>query len=270
MAAMPRPLRLAAPVALVALASLACGGESVAPSRSPVGTTAPAPTATVSPAAASPTETRPAVSPTPAAEGTVRLPRDAPRTFDRFVDAEDVPPEALAPPGAVVGSRWTGVVETTSRHATAPALAFTWSRGDPAAPESGLEVWIRSDTTEQPPWRVVFAFTDPPRAGVLGVRFETADVTHDRSTDLLSFESQGGSGACGVWRVISMHVETVDEIYRVQACDTEVRIAGGDLAVREAVYRPDDAHCCPSAYRTTTSRWTGRRWNVVSTSTTPA
>jgi hypothetical protein len=123
-------------------------------------------------------------------------------------------------------------------------------------------VWQRVDDAARP-WTVAFAFTDPPSEGVFGVRFESGDLTGDRSPDLLTFEDLGGSGGCGIWRVIGMQAGSYAEIYRTQTCDTDVRISSGNLAIRRAVYQPGDAHCCPSAYRITTLGWDGARWRVL-------
>ena len=59
------------------------------------------------------------------------------------------------------------------------------------------------------------------------------------------------------------------EIFRREACDTQIAIAGGDLRIREAVFRPDDPHCCPSAFRESTLRWNGTSWEVVSSEVVP-
>ncbi len=162
----------------------------------------------------------------------------------------------MAPRGATLGGTWRAEASGVD------AVAFAWSRPDGA---SGFEVWSHGPDA----WRVVYAFTDEPPTDVLGVTFDTGDVTRDATADALTFESTGGSGACGTWRVVAI-ASGAEEIWSRAGCDTDVRIVGGDLAVREAVYQPDDPHCCPSAYRTTTSRWARTRWKVVSRSTTPA
>jgi hypothetical protein len=263
----PMAARLALAL-LFALTATACGGEPAPTSSTsrPVTVTTTATTSTPGPPA---TET-PAETATPGAPGRVRLPADAPRTFDGFVDAADLRLASLAPPGASVGSGWRGTVLTSSGNATTQVVVFSWSRGDALDPESGLEVWERRDTTAEPPWRVAFAFTDAPGSGVLGIRFETGDLTGDRSMDVLSFEDIGGSGACGTWRVVAMNVASYREVYRDETCDTDVRITGGDLLMRAAVYRAGDAHCCPSAYRITRQHWDGEAWTVADRSTEPA
>ena len=251
---------------LLFVAGAACGGEPAASPSPPLVTTSLTP----NPSTTSPASSPSASSPTPSLAGEVRLPPDAPRTLDEDVDARDLTLDTLAPPGARIGSSWRGDVLTPSSNATAQAAAFSWSRGDAFEAETGVEIWERSDTTSGAPWRVVFAFTDQAHSGVLGVRFETGDVTGDRSPDLLSFEDLGGSGACGIWRVIAATVGSYLEIYRAQTCDTEIRIADGDLLRRAAVYEAGDAHCCPSAFRITRLHWNGEAWQIADRSTEPA
>jgi hypothetical protein len=199
----------------------------------------------------------------------IDVPPDAPRTFGEDVDPSDLPLPELLPSGATPGASWAGSV-SSGADATAQVLVVSWSRGTTPAAEVGLEIWERSDGPGAEAWRVAFAFTDPAGAGVLGVRFDVGDLTGDGSPDVLSFEDIGGSGACGTWRVIETSVGGYAGRYRRQTCDTEVRIVGGDLQVRTAVFSPDDAHCCPSAYRTTTLAWNGSSWDVVERTTEPA
>ena len=146
-------------------------------------------------------------------------------------------------------------------------IALTWLDEEPSGRRTGLVVWQRF--ADPPIWRAVYAFTDPPRKGVFGIRVDTGDVTGDRTSDLLSFEDVGGSGACGTYRVIATTVGDASEIFRRDTCDTEIAISRGDLRVREAVYRPDDPHCCPSAFRTTVLRWNGASWQEISSEVVP-
>jgi hypothetical protein len=254
-------LRSVAAVAAVAVLSATACGEgsgdaSTAPSsRASIdgGTTAPA--------------SAPA-SPTASAE-TLDLPADAPRTFASDVDAAALPIEELVPRDADVATTWVGSI-TSSTGVGPNAVVVSWARRGAPPTESGLEVWEHVHPDEGSPWRVAYAFTVGAGSGVFGVRFETGDVTSDDSPDVLSFEDLGGSGACGVWRVIQMHVGAVHEIYRKHTCDTVLLISSGDLRRRSAVYAPGDAHCCPSSYRSTTLRWNGTGWDVLERTTEPA
>jgi hypothetical protein len=260
-----RPRRLHATATVVLLSAAACGGAGSASSAASGSSSAPA-TTTTSPAGTG----APVSSEPPASGGAIELPEDAPIAFDSNVDANDLPFEDLVPPGANVGATWVGSITTTNAHESTSAAVVAWSRGDLSSAESGLEIWERFDTTVGDRWRVAYAFTDPAGSDVLGVRFETGDVTGDRSPDVLSFEDVGGSGACGIWRVIRMNVGAEAEIWRRRTCDTVVRIVDGALDVRAAVYAPEDAHCCPSAFRSAKLRWNGAAWDVVERSTEPA
>jgi hypothetical protein len=104
---------------------------------------------------------------------------------------------------------------------------------------------------------------------VFGIRVDAGDLTGDAIPDLLSFEDVGGSGACGTYRVIASTVGDASEIFRRATCDTEIAISKGDLRVREAVFEPDDPHCCPSAFRTSVLRWNGATWEEVSSEVVP-
>jgi hypothetical protein len=146
-------------------------------------------------------------------------------------------------------------------------VAVAWRAGDALAGRTGLIVWQQADG--DPAWRAVYAFTDPKSRGVFGVRMDEADLTGDGIADLLTFEDVGGSGACGTYRVVASTDGDATEILRRSVCDTEIQFAGGDLRVREAVFEPDDPHCCPSAFRTTVLRWNGSDWEQISSEVSP-
>ena len=170
---------------------------------------------------------------------------------------------SLVPPGS------TPATTTTLFMPEAPIdrIGLAWHTG--ATPgRAGLIVWQRAPG--DPAWRAVFAFTDPAGKGVFGIRMEQGDVTRDGVPDLLTFEDVGGSGACGTYRVIAWSEGDVSQILRRDVCDTEIQIAAGKLRVREAVFEPDDPHCCPSAFRTTLLRWNGSDWEEVSSEVSPA
>jgi hypothetical protein len=256
-------LRSLALAVLLAVGLASCGGEPAPAPPSSATARATAPVTSVT----QPTSPPPSgpVSPSPTVDADVHVPARAPTTLADDVPADELSPAELAPRGARIASAWT-----TPADAGAEAVAFAWTRGgDPFTAETGFEVWTRFAGSE-PAWRAVYAFTDEADSGVLGVRFETGDLTGDGVPDALTFEDIGGSGACGTWRVVRIGTADATEIYSKQTCDTDVRISGGDLRIRAAVYEPGDAHCCPSAYRTTTLRYTGTRWEVVDRTTEPA
>ena len=168
------------------------------------------------------------------------------------------------PPGAEVAS--ASVLATPADRID--QVALVWRReADGLVAETGLTVWQPFE--DDPTWRAVYAFTDPARLGVFGIRLERGDLTGDAIPDVLSVEDVGGSGACGTYRVITSVAGDASEIFRRDACDTEIAIAGGDLRIREAVYHADDPHCCPSAYRTSTLRWDGTSWDEISSEVVP-
>jgi hypothetical protein len=158
--------------------------------------------------------------------------------------------------GAVVGS---GPVPNDE-------IALAWLDEGPPERSTGLIVWQRF---EDESWHAVYAFTDLPRKGVLGIRLDIGDVTRDAFADVLSLEDVGGSGACGTYRVIASGVDDASEIFRRDTCDTQIAIAGRDLRVREAIFRADDPHCCPSAFRESTLRWNGTSWDEISSEVVP-
>jgi len=247
---MPAMRRLATLTILVLLVS-SCGGES-APVPSPSRTIEP----TATPPGPSPTGT--VATPTPPTSPTIDVPVDAPTTYGRRLTSDKMPVADLVPLGAEVTTAWR-LPPTADQ---VPQIALAWTRGvDPFSAEHGFELW--QQFPDKPPWRVVYAFTDPASEGVLGVRFDVGDVTGDAIPDVLTFEDKGGSGGCGVWRVVQSGAGFATAILRRSTCDAQIEIASGTLRIRAAEYEPGDSHCCPSRFRTTTIGWDGTGWTVV-------
>ena len=164
-------------------------------------------------------------------------------------DAELVPPDA----------ELTDRVTLPAAGGVPDEVAVTYVIGDdPFAAEHGFAIWQRF--ADAPSWSVVFAYVDAPDEGVLGISVQTGDLTGDGHDDVLTFEGTGGSGACGRWRVIAASAEATDRLLQRRTCDTEILIADGTLEMREAVYGPEDPHCCPSAFRFTTLEWGGEQF----------
>lgn len=226
---------------------------------------APSPTRTVE-ATAPPSSTlaataTPTLSPSPM----IDVPSGAPTTYGRSLPADQVPVAELAPGGADVTMART--LPRTSDQITQIALA--WTRGvDPFSAEHGFELWQQFPDT--PAWRIVYAFTDPASEGVLGVRFDVGEVTGDAIPDALTFEDKGGSGACGVWRVVQSGAGFAAPIFHRSTCDTQIELVSGTLRIRAAEYEPGDSHCCPSRFRITSIRWDGNGWTVVDRVVSPA
>ena len=128
-------------------------------------------------------------------------------------------------------------------------------------------MWQRS---EDETWHAVYAFTDPVRLGVFGIRVDAGDLTGDAITDILSFEDVGGSGACGTYRVIATTVGRRERDLPPRS----LRHPDRDLvAVISGSARPssdaDDPHCCPSAFRESVLRWNGTSWDEISSEVVP-
>jgi len=208
-----------------------------------------------------PTTASPTPSPTPTVDPDVRLPEGMPAIVDdpndlALIASGDLGP--LTPRGASAENRST--IDDPFEQ-----IVLTWSDGNPPDRPSGLIVWQRSG---EGPWRAVYAFTDPARRGVFGIRVDTGDLTGDAIPDILSFEDVGGSGACGTYRVIATSAGDATEIFRREACDTQIAISSGDLRIREAIFRANDPHCCPSAFRGSVLRWNGTSWEEISSEVT--
>ena len=223
--------------------------------------TAPSPT---------PTPASPTPSPTPTVDPDVRLPGGMPAIVDNpadlaSIDAGDL--TSLAPAGASITSQ-VNTIGTVVGSGPVPndEIALAWLEEGPPERSTGLIVWQRF---EDESWHAVYAFTDPPRKGVLGIRLDTGDLTRDAFADVLSLEDVGGSGACGTYRVIAAGVDDATEIFRRDTCDTQIAIAGLDLRIREAIFRVDDPHCCPSAFRESVLRWNGASWDEISSEVIP-
>jgi hypothetical protein len=230
--------------ALVLLA--ACGGREVVLPSPTSPTPSPRPTVTPTPTASA-IQTAPA---TPAPE--LDLPRDAPTALAEPVDAADL---------ARAGYAWllpanAGVLGARTLEGALTQVAVAWYRGeDPFARESGLVIWQRFP--DPPAWRAVFAATNRPDHGVLGIALEQEDLTGDGIPDLLVREDMGGTGACARWRVLVSLTGSAEEAWRHEACDTTVDVARGRLVVQEAVFGPDDPHCCPGLFRLRTLSFDG-------------
>ncbi len=253
---------LAAPL-LVALALAACASSGEpSPGATATGPTSSGPSTITLPPTPSPTG-----SPSPLPTPELELPADAPRSVEdpteiARIDAGDH--AAILPPGA----EETAAVSHMEPGDPIEQIAVAWRRGaDPFASEVGLVVWQRFDQT--PEWRAIYAFTDRPRVGVLGVHVAAADLTADGVDDLLTEEQRGGSGACATWRVIASADGSATEILRHEGCDTEISAVDGSLEILEAVFQPGDPHCCPSAYSTTVLAWDGLAWKELSSELEP-
>ena len=190
-----------------------------------------------------------------------------PGSYGSDVDPADVPPDALVPPGATVTDVWYADA------AAGPSIlvAYIEAGNDPFRQAHALVVWRRFPG-EPEPWRPVFGLADPPERGVLQIHAIVGDATGDGSPDALTFEDTGGSGACGTWRVLDLEANA--QVFRRKTCDTTFDLSEDPvgLMVRESVYAPGDAHCCPSAMRVSTLTYDGSpfAWTTAASSVGPA
>jgi hypothetical protein len=169
------------------------------------------------------------------------LPAGVPPGFADDVTAGNVPSAALIPLGGSVTGRW----DTTTASGDALLVAWEMPGGDPFERDRGLVAWRRF-ADGGAPWRPVWGASFPSRrTPVLGIDGQLADVTGDGSTDALITASTGGSGACAVTLVVDL--ATGAGIYRSAGCDRTIGPSAdpSGLLVREAVYAPEDPHCCP-------------------------
>jgi len=242
--------------ALAFLLAAACSGAPVGTPSAP-----PTPTSSVSPTM-SPSETS---SPSPEVEP-VNIPSSTPSSFDEDVESSEVPPEALIPPGTSVTDVW--YAETAA--GSTILVAFVDPGTDPFRLEHGLVVWRRFPGEAQA-WRPVFGSLAPPERGVVELHAIIGDATGDGSPDALMFEDTGGSGACGTWRVIDLAANAA--VFTKKTCDTTIDLSSDPpgVVVREAVFAPGDAHCCPSSTKTSVLTFdeAAGGWTVDSTTEQP-
>ena len=182
-----------------------------------------------------------------------------PAGYGPDVGPEQLPADALVPVGATVDGEWLAFTDD----GVMVVVAWFVPGDDITHLARGFAVWRRASA--EPHWRPTFLETSG-RHGLSEIRITTADVTGDGSDEVIAFEGApaGGTGGCGTWLVIRLPES--DRIYRRALCDGAVQ-PGPDgapgLVLTRSVYRPEDAHCCPSAVRTTTLAWTGSGWRVA-------
>jgi hypothetical protein len=192
------------------------------------------------------------------------LPAGVPTSFDRDVPAGDVPTDALVPSDTEVTGSWYA---TTS---AGEAIVVAWAEpGTDLVVARGVAVWRRFDDGGAP-WRPVYGVAYPKNAGVYAITTVIGDVTGDTSEDALVFAVTGGSGGCGTYDVLDLASGT--QVFDEQVCDTQITPSAdpAGITVIEAVYAPDDPHCCPSATRTTVMTYgDDGTWHVASHQTIP-
>jgi hypothetical protein len=204
--------------------------------------------------------THPAASPAPA------LPPGLPPSFADDVGPGDVPAAALVPLTAEVTGSW----DAATSAGDAIVVAWAMPGPDPFRLDRGIAAWRRFDDGGAP-WRPVWGAAYPARRDALqNLTADVADVTGDGSADAIVTAEIGGSGACGTVSVVEL--TSGSRVYRSAGCDRIVTASTDPvgLTIREAVYRPGDAHCCPSAVRTTVLADVDGEWTTVRSTTSPA
>jgi len=264
-------MRRALSVFVLAIVAAGCGSDSTtaeAPSSPPAVSLSPTPTAATPSLGSSPTRTMtPTSSPSSTPPAPLVLPPGVPRTYGPDDPPGDVPAAALIPRGAAAAGTW--FARLPGHQGT--AIVVTYSRGnDPFRQERGLVVWRHFGAS--PHWRATFGFADRPRSGVLGIQVEVGDATADGAPDVLAFESTGGTGSCGAWRMVQPVDGTVVSVLPAGTCDTTVTFSSdpAGLTITKAVFRAGDAHCCPSAYRISPLEWNGTGFDVTGRHVSPA
>lgn len=224
-------------LAALALAVGACGAGGTSADRSPSPT---ATTTSLAPDGPSPTS-RSAVPSSPAVTP-IELPPHTASTVATDVAAADLVTAALIPRGADVEQTWI------THDPEALVIAYVVPGSDPFRQDRGTIVWRRFDT--EPAWRAVAWFPTSAGSGVLGVDGVVADVTGDGLQDVLMAAYTGGSGACARWSVVD--VAAAAQVFARDLCDGRIdpSVDPVGLSIDQAVYRPGDPHCCPSAFKT--------------------
>ncbi len=198
-------------------------------------------------------------SPAPAA-----LPAGLPPSFGEDVGPGDVPIAALTPLKAEVTGSW----QATTTAGDAIVVAWEMPGPDPFRLDRGIAVWRRFDDGGAP-WRPVWGHAYPAaHAPLQNLSAQIADVTGDGSDDAVILAETGGSGSCGTTSVVDL--ATAASVYTSEGCDRTVDPSADPvgLTLREAVYRPGDAHCCPSKVRTTVLVDADGTWQTASVDTT--
>jgi len=238
----------------------ACGGQSV-PTGSPTSPPESASPSSPSPSASPVSPASPTTSPSATASPIV-LPPGVPASYAPDDEPGDVPVAALIPKTAdVTGTEFPRFPQGTG-------IVVTYVRGsDPFAAEHGFVVWRRYG--HSPHWRATFGFRDPASAGVLGIQVMLGEATGDDLPDALTFESVGGTGNCGGWRLVQLGLALDEQVEPLNSCDAQVEFSTDPvgLLLTESVFKPGDAHCCPSKYRVSQLEWDGEAFAVTSRET---
>jgi len=258
---MRRLLPIVAVVAVVAVAALGVWAAVGVGGGGAMSATPSVPSSPPSPSS-SPSETSATPRPTPSPRA-VTVPGDA-VLIDRNVPAGDLSRHELVPVGADVTGSWTGTAAGTE----VIVVAYAEPSDDPLDRARGLMRWVRRPDLGGWAGHVVASWARGD--GVLGLDASVGDVTDDGDDDALVVALTGGTGACGSWSVLDL--ATGEGVFTRDLCDGRIDASRDPvgLTIVEAVYRPGDPHCCPSARRTTVLTFVaGTEWAIATRRTTP-
>jgi hypothetical protein len=165
-----------------------------------------------------------------------------------------IPIGDLAPSGARADVWWLPA------RRGGPFLLVAWHRPDERRERQeknsrtrGVILWHRRPNT----WHLVYARRHP---WWIHLWLDRGDVTGDGRTDVLLSEENGGSGGCGVRRVLAPLPGRASEVFRRHLCEAQVALEGGAVIVNEAIgpcpYPEGRAHCF-GGRKTSELRWSG-------------
>jgi hypothetical protein len=235
----------------------ACGGPSGAALPASTAQVTSLPTPSSGSASATDTDVAETVAPSPAPDHVSSL---VPPLFEDDVPSGDVPVAALVPLQTnVIGSWYLG-------SADGEAIVVAWEAPgpDPIFAPRGVVVWRRYDDGGAP-WRPIYSDEYVEDRQVLGVLVRTGDMTGDGSDDVLIDGVSGITSNCGSYALVD--VVDAEAVFTREGCDLTIEPVDDPvgLEISESVFRPGDAHCCPSATRTVVLTYAGEgRWTRVS------
>lgn len=192
------------------------------------------------------------------------LPVGTPAAIDADTASGDLDPVRLVPDGSSPLQTW---FMETSRGETA-VVSYEYGRRPEA--RRGYLVWTHSD--EAPHWSPLTGKTFEGEERPRSIDATVGDATSDGSDDVLMRADLGGSGSCSSWDLIDVAQPSLS-FHDASRCDATYSI-GSDpsgLVLVENVYRPGDAHCCPSSIKTSVLEVSEMdRWVISQTRTEPA
>lgn len=184
------------------------------------------------------------------------------------VDIDDFDLGFLVPRDARVRRAWKPapdqvLVEWTA--ARRPSLYAEDLRGP-----WGLVLWTRFRTYGfASRWRSYpLPVTTQVGTGQPNIWIALGDVTSDGRRDILVAQYAGNHG-CGPHRVVAAIARRPRVIYRNELCQSTLASHRGLLKVSMPDHAPGDSVCCPSFFRVTLWRWSGRRLVAISTQRIP-